>query len=140
MVPIASHSHFAGLLLASMPLLFNVPPAIADGVPNFVGTWSGKTDSIGSVFGLRTRDRTIHITEQTDRRFRGYFDYEAGHKDFFGVIFPDNQSFSWVTTTSKGLVQGRILAPNHIAACYLEPGEEATAGCSDLTREAVKKP
>ena len=139
-MPIVGHSHLARLLLAAVILLLGVPKAFADGVPNFIGTWSGKTDSIGNVYGLRTRDRTVHITEQTDRRFRGYFDYEAGHKEFFGIILPDNLSFSWVTTTSKGFVQGRILGPDHIAACYLEPGEEATAGCSDLTREAEKKP
>lgn len=130
----------AGLLFGIAGLALATLPAHAEDIPNFVGTWSGKTGSIGDKYGLRTRDRTVHITEQTDRRFRGYFDYEAGHKDFFGIIFPDNQSFSWVTTTSKGLVQGRILGPDHIAACYLEPGEEATAGCSDLKREVEKKP
>jgi hypothetical protein len=112
--------------------------ASAADVPNLVGTWSGKTDSIGDKFGLRTRERTVHITEQTDRRFRGYFEYEAGRKDFFGIVFPDNVSFAWVSTTSKGEVHGRILAPDHIAACYIEPGPEATAGCSDLTRSSEK--
>lgn len=102
--------------------------------PSLLGTWSGKTDSIGDIFGLRTRDRTVHITEQTDRRFRGYFTYEAGRKDFFGIIFPDNTSFAWVSPTSKGEVHGRILGPDHIAACYVEAGPDATAGCSDLTR------
>ena len=112
--------------------------AAAADVPNFVGTWSGKTDSIGDKFGMRTRERTVHITEQTDRRFRGYFEYEAGRKDFFGIVFPDNVSFAWVSTTSKGEVHGRILGPDHIAACYIEPGPEATAGCSDLTRTEQK--
>ena len=108
-----------------------VPAADA---PNLVGTWTGKTESIGDEHGLRTRERTVHITEQTDRRFRGYFDYEAGHKDIFGIVFPDNVSFAWVSKASKGQVQGRILGPDHIAACYIEPGPGATAGCSDLTR------
>ena len=136
----AGRSTLVKLFLGLAAFALTSSRAWAEDIPNFVGTWSGKTNSIGNVFGLRTRDRTVHITEQSDRRFRGYFDYEAGHKDFFGIIFPDNQTFSWVTTTSKGIVQGRILAPDHIAACYLEPGEEATAGCSDLTREAVKTP
>ena len=107
-------------------------------VPNLVGTWTGTTDSVSVKFGMRTRERTVHITEQTDRRFRGYFDYEAGRKDFFGIVFPDNTSFAWVSTTSKGDVQGRILAADHIAACYVEAGPEATAGCSDLTRGSPK--
>ena len=102
--------------------------------PSLVGTWTGKTDSIGDVFGLRTRDRTVHITEQTDRRFRGYFEYEAGRKDFFGVVFPDDVTFSWVSTTSKGYVQGRLMGADRMAACYVESGPDATAGCSDLMR------
>lgn len=116
-------------------------PAIAhaDDAPNLVGTWKGKTDSIGDIFGLRTRDRTVHISEQTDRRFRGYFVYEDGRKDFFGIVYPDNTSFAWVSPTSKGTTHGRILGPDHVAACYVEAGPEATAGCSDLTR-TDKKP
>ena len=125
---------FAGLLLG----MTAIPARAEEVVPNLVGTWTGKTDTIGDIHGMRTRDRTVHITEQTDRRFRGYFDYEAGHKDFFGVVYPDNQSFGWVSPTSKGQVHGVILAKDHIAACYLESGADATAGCSDLTRTDAK--
>ncbi|MFA5901065.1 MAG: hypothetical protein WC829_18345 [Hyphomicrobium sp.] len=113
-------------------------PLSASDIPSLVGTWIGKTDSIGDVFGLRTRERTVHITEQTDRRFRGYFVYEAGRKDFFGIVFPDDVSFAWVSPTSKGEVHGRILTAGHIAACYIEAGDQATAGCSDLTRTDTK--
>lgn len=128
----------AGLLWISAIALYGAAGARADEIPNMVGTWSGKTDSVGDAFGLRTRDRVVHVTEQTDRRFRGYFDYEGGHKDIFGIVFPDNVSFAWTSTASKGSVQGRILAPDHIAACYIEAGPEATAGCSDLKRTDAK--
>ena len=104
------------------------------GIPSLVGTWSGKNNTISDKKGLLTRDRTVHITEQTDRRFRGHFVYEAGRKDFFGVIFPDNQSFVWVAQDSKGYNHGRILGPDRISACYVEAWEEATAGCADLAR------
>jgi hypothetical protein len=114
-------------------------PARADTIPSFLGTWTGKTDSIGDVFGLRSRDRTVHITEQTDRRFRGYFEYEAGRKDFVGIIHPDNVTFNWVSNTSKGYTNGRFLDADHISACYVESGAEATAGCSDLKRVVTKK-
>lgn len=81
----------------------------------------------------------MHITEQTDRRFRGYFDYEDGHRDFFGVILPDNTSFAWVSEQSKGQVQGRILDAQNIAACYIESGSaDATAGCAELVRQSDK--
>lgn len=86
--------------------------------------------------GLKSWKKTIHITEQTDRRFRGYFEYSAGRKDFFGVVYPDNQTFTWVASDSKGYNHGKILAPDRIAACYVEPGEEATAGCAELVKVA----
>ena len=128
----------ARIALAAAFLLAASLAATAADAPNLVGTWTGKTDSIGDEHGLRTRERTVHITEQTDRRFRGYFDYEAGHKDIFGIVFPDNVSFAWVSKASKGQVQGRILGPDHIAACYIESGPGATAGCSDLKRTDSK--
>lgn len=108
----------------------------ADPIPNLVGTWSGDNHTISDKKGLKSWKKTITITEQTDRRFRGHFVYSAGRKDFFGVIYPDNQTFTWVASDSKGYNHGKILAPDRIAACYVEPGEEATAGCADLVREA----
>lgn len=127
-----------GFILSVIVCVGSAGNVLAEEIPNMVGTWSGKTDSIGDKFGMRTRDRTVHITEQTDRRFRGYFDYEDGHKDIFGIVFPDNVSFAWVSKISKGTVQGRILGPDHIAACYIESGPDATAGCSDLKRTSAK--
>ena len=134
-------SRLSGLAIATAALGLWSPAggaALAGDIPNLVGTWTGTTSTIGPEKGLRTRDRTVHITEQTDRRFRGYFDYEDGHKDVFGVVFPDNTSFAWVTPTSKGYSHGRILGPDHIASCYVESGEQATAGCSDLVRSDAK--
>lgn len=134
----------AGLLLfAAIPLGLgsaSLPNQArsAEAIPNLVGTWAGDNNTISDKKGLKTWKKTVHITEQTDRRFRGYFVYAAGRKDFFGVIYPDNTSFTWVASDSKGYNHGRILGPDRIAACYVEPGEEATAGCADLTRETAK--
>lgn len=128
-----------GAVLCASAVMSASPVVAADrAVPNLVGTWTGNTDTIGPAKGLRTRARTVHITEQTDRRFKGYFDYEDGHKDVYGIIFHDNASFAWVTPTSKGYSHGRILSADHIASCYVESGEQATAGCSDLTRIEAK--
>ncbi len=113
------------------------PAAVAGDIPNLVASWSGQNHTISDKKGLLTRDRTVHITEQTDRRFRGHFVYAEGRKDFFGVIYPDNTSFTWVASDSKGYNLGRILGPDRISACYVEPGADATAGCADLAR--VKK-
>lgn len=113
-----------------------IGPAHADQpVPSLVGTWSGDNNTISDKKGLRTWKKTIHITEQQDRRFRGHFTYSDGRKDFFGVIYPDNVSFTWVAADSKGYNHGRILGPDRISACYVESGDEATAGCADLSRQ-----
>jgi len=109
-------------------------------IPNLVGTWDGNADTIGDIYGMRSRRRTVHIFEQTDRRFRGYFIYDEGRRDFFGVIYPDNVSFTWVNPKSKGYNHGRILGPDRIGACYVEAGAEATAGCSDLKRVSTQPP
>lgn len=127
-----------GTLLGCV-LLMSSSARAAEEIPSLLGTWSGKVDTISNKKGLKTRERTIHITEQTDRRFRGYFEYEDGRKDFFGVIFPDNVSFGWASENSKGQVHGRILGPAKIASCYIESGsEDATAGCAELTKVPSK--
>ncbi len=108
-------------------------------IPKLIGTWSGENVTVSDSKGYKEWDnKTITITEQKDRRFRGTFTYADGTKNFFGVIYPDNISFTWVSTPSKGFVQGRILDDNTIGACYLEAYEQATAGCATLKRENNK--
>lgn len=117
--------------------VFSSAGAVADEVPipNLVGTWVGENRTVSDKKGYRIwGEKTVIITEQQDRRFRGHFTYEAGTKSFFGVIYPDNVSFTWVAPDSKGYNHGRILGPDRIGACYVESGEEATAGCAELTR------
>ncbi len=108
-----------------------------ENIPKLVGTWKGENKTISDKKGFRTWIKTVVITEQKDRRFRGYFTYSAGTKHFFGVIFPDNISLSWVASDSKGYNHGRILGPDRISACYIESWEEATAGCAELTRQSA---
>ncbi len=109
---------------------------IGKDIPNLIGVWSGKNVTVSDSKGYKEWDKkTIQITEQKDRRFRGTFTYADGTKNFFGVLYPDNISFTWVSTPSKGFVQGRILSDNTIGACYVEAYEQATAGCATLERE-----
>ena len=103
-------------------------------IPNLLGTWSGKNNTVSEKKGYKTRDKTIQITEQKDRRFKGYFTYSGGRVDFFGVIYPDNKSFTWVSPGSRGYNHGRILSKEKIAACFVESGIDATAGCTTLTK------
>jgi len=105
-------------------------------IPNMIGTWSGPNFTVSDEKGYKEWGvKTVTITEQKDRRFRGTFTYPDGTKHFFGVIYPDNKSFTWVSTPSKGFNHGRILGENTIGACYLEAYEAATAGCATLERQ-----
>jgi hypothetical protein len=109
------------------------------GIPNLVGTWVGENRTVSDKKGYQIwGEKTVEITEQQDRRFRGHFTYPAGTKKFFGVIYPDDTSFTWVAADSKGYNHGRILGPDRIAACYVESGEDATAGCAELTRHQAR--
>ncbi|MFW5425912.1 MAG: hypothetical protein ACKE8G_00615 [Methylophagaceae bacterium] len=104
-------------------------------IPNLIGTWSGKNVTVSDSKGYKEWDnKTIEITEQKDRRFRGTLTYADGTKNFFGVIYPDNISFTWVSTNSHGFVHGRILDENTIGPCYVETWEQGTVGCAVLKR------
>ncbi|MBO6551081.1 MAG: hypothetical protein JJ964_15885 [Rhizobiales bacterium] len=103
-------------------------------IPSLLGTWSGKNNTVSEKKGYKTRDKTIQITEQKDRRFKGYFTYSGGRVDFFGVIYPDNKSITWVSPGSRGYNHGRILSKVKIAACFVESGIDATAGCATLKK------
>ncbi len=104
-------------------------------IPNLVGRWSGENVTLSDLKGYKIwGEKVVHITEQKDRRFRGTFTYPDGIKNFSGVIYPDNISFTWVSTNSRGFNHGRILGENKIGACYVEAWEQATVGCATLVR------
>lgn len=103
-------------------------------IPSLLGTWSGKNNTVSEKKGYKTRDKTIQITEQKNRRFKGYFTYSGGRVDFFGVIYPDNKSITWVSPGSRGYNHGRILSKEKISACFVESGIDATAGCATLKK------
>jgi hypothetical protein len=122
-----------------MPALFAASAARAEDaskIPNLVGAWVGENRTVSDKKGYKVwGEKTVEITEQQDRRFRGHFTYPDGTKSFFGVIYPDDTSFTWVSSDSKGYNHGRILGPDLIAACYVESGPDATAGCAELARK-----
>lgn len=126
----------AGVVLIVASSVTGLARAADKDTPNLVGTWVGENRTVSDKKGYQVwGTKTVEITEQQDRRFRGHFTYPAGTKSFFGVIYPDNISFTWVASDSKGYNHGRILGPDRIAACYVESGPDATAGCADLTRK-----
>ena len=83
-------------------------------VPNLKGTWVGKNKTLSDQRGFRTWEKKVEIIEQKDRRFKGTFSYTDGTKDFFGVIHPDNETFTWVAANSRGYNIGKILEKKEI--------------------------
>ena len=108
---------------------------IADTIPDLIGEWNGKNNTYSELKGLKTWEKTINITQQNDRRFKGNFTYSDGTKNFYGIIHPDNITITWVASNSRGYNLGKILEKNKISACYVESGIDATVGCSELTRK-----
>lgn len=128
-------SALSAFLLLALGALW-APVAAEEAIPDLVGTWVGENRTVSDKKGYQVwGKKKIQITEQRDRRFRGHFSYPEGTKRFFGVIYPDNISFTWVASDSKGYNQGRILGVDRISACYFESGEDATAGCAELLRQ-----
>lgn len=125
--------------LAILAMAVAVPQAMAaDAIPNLIGTWVGPNRTVNNAKGfVDWGTKTVHITEQQDRRFKGHFTYPAGTKLFYGVIYPDNKSFTWVSADSKGYNHGRILDGDKIGACYVEAGPDGLAGCAEMARTST---
>lgn len=104
-------------------------------IPDLVGEWLGINETISESKGLKTWEKKVVITDQTDRRFKGSFTYTDGSKTFYGVIHPDNKTFTWVAPNSRGYNFGKIMSAKKISACYIEPGIDSTAGCAILKKD-----
>lgn len=122
------------LILFSIIFIFNSSFANTS-VPDLKGEWNGINKTISESKGMKTWEKRVIILEQTDRRFVGSFTYTDGTKKFYGVIHPDNVTFTWVSSNSRGYNFGKILEKDRISACYVEPGIDSTAGCADLERK-----
>ena len=121
--------------LITLSILFVIGNKIfASEVPNLIGTWKGENNTISDLKGLKSWEKKINITEQTDRRFRGNFTYTGGTKNFFGMIHPDNETITWVASNSRGYNLGKLLETNKLSSCYVESAIDATVGCATLKR------
>ncbi len=127
--------NFNKILIVILFLFLSDRSTSSEVIPNLKGTWVGKNNTVSNQRGFRTWEKKVEILEQKDRRFKGTFSYTDGTKNFFGVIHPDNATFTWVAPDSRGYNIGKILDNNRISACYVESGIDATAGCADLTRK-----
>ena len=123
------------IFLAYLLLLIPLSASSEETIPNLKGKWLGINKTISESKGLKTWEKKVEIIEQTDRRFKGSFTYTDGSKNFYGVIHPDNVTFTWIAPNSRGYNFGKILSPNMISACYVEPGIDSTAGCATLKKD-----
>lgn len=110
------------------------PILAGESIPQLIGKWQGENKTYSEAKGYQSWTKTIEITEQRERIFKGNFTYFGGTKAFFGVIYPDN-SLTWVSKPAKGYVQGKIQSPSQMTACYVETGENATVGCVELHKQ-----
>ncbi len=127
-------------LTVLLALLLKVNIGLADSntdqIPNLLGTWSGENKTYSDKKGYAQWKKTIQITAQNGRLFQGQFSYAEATKQFFGVIYPDNISFTWVAVDSQGYNHGRIHSGDKISACYTEAGADATVGGVELIRKS----
>lgn len=105
------------------------------GVVDLTGTWKGYSDQITKKDGYVERENTITITDQKGRRFKGTVTHAGGTEEFIGIIRAHHGKFYWVDVDDDGIVFGRVVGPDVIETCYLDPGEDAVAGCSTLVRQ-----
>ena len=74
-------------LIITITILIEMTQNIsAENIPNLIGMWTGENDTYSELKGLKTWEKNVEITEQTDRRFKGHFTYSDGTKNFYGII------------------------------------------------------
>ncbi len=103
--------------------------------PDLRGLWKGQNDTVSVKEGYRHRDKSINITDQEGRRFKGTVDYSDGTNSFVGVIRGDNKTLIWADIGEDGHVFGTLLNPGVMEACYVNTGAAAVAGCAILIQQ-----
>lgn len=103
--------------------------------PDLRGVWKGQNDTVSVEEGYRHREKSINITDQNGRRFKGTVDYSDGTNSFVGVLRGDDKSFVWVDIKEDGHVFGTLLGPGVMEACYVNTGSAAVAGCAILIQQ-----
>lgn len=123
-------------LLAFAALCF-VAPALAQGGPFMVGTWTGRTEGVGTKDGWSNGNITWVITEQRGPALKGHVFYSEqgsqGRSEFVGAIAMDGRTVT--TADEDGFTTGFLIDPNTLEQCYIEAGEDAKVTCMRLTRQ-----
>ena len=109
--------------------------AKAHDVPDLTGAWIGHSVQVSAKHGYVERENTINITDQNGRRFQGTVTHAGGTEKFIGIIGSKYRKFYWVDVEDDGIVFGKILRRDVLETCYLDPGQDAVAGCSTLVRQ-----
>jgi hypothetical protein len=120
---------FGALALAGFPVTASAE------APDLRGVWKGQNNTVSVQEGYRHREKSINITDQKGRRFKGTVDYGDGINSFVGVLRGDSKSFIWVDIKNDGHVYGALLSPGVMEACYANTGSAAVAGCAILMQQ-----
>jgi len=129
-------------------LLVVIPaPALAEGLPDMLGVWSGTTRSVvggpGGHFGeddivqrFAEIELTIEWTEQDDDRLIGTITSANGPEEpKFAVLSNDGQTL--VTVDSDGASVGRLIDADHFELCYMQSSfgdQQMVASCVEFAR------
>jgi hypothetical protein len=119
--------------IAALILIAAAVPALADDVPQLVGTWKGAYEGASVEHGFLAGDYTLVIAEQKGRAFRGEITYTEGgsasSEKVAGAIDGDRIVFAG----DDGVNISRF-ADGAIHHCWAA-GEQGMAVCADLRRQ-----
>jgi hypothetical protein len=122
--------------LFALAALCFAAPAMAQGGPSMVGTWTGRAEGVGTKDGWYSGDVTFVITEQRGSAFKGHVLYpeqsSGARNEFVGAVAMDGRTVT--TADEDGFTTGFLIDPNTYEHCYLEAGADAKVACLRLTR------
>lgn len=108
-------------------------PALADDVPQIVGTWTGTYEGASVDDGFLAGDYTLEIAEQKGRAFRGEITYSEGDASSSAAIAGAIDGDRIIFAGDDGVNIARY-ADGVIHQCWAA-GEQGMAVCADLRRQ-----
>lgn len=145
--PAIMNPSILGAALCALGLAAGSAPAWSqDGVPDLIGTWSGKATG-GVVAGNlghqepgnepRFKDTSVTWTITIDRQegpgLIGSWASPNRKEELIGVIRPDNKTVLFVDPDT--FFSGFLRSENEMEACLQENGESMVATCYVFTRQ-----
>lgn len=101
-------------------------PALAQDVPNIIGTWTGPSDGLSQKDGWITGPVTLVVSEQRGRSFRAKVTIPAAKggsqtEAVVGTFTPDGRT---IYLAADDGIHIAVLQGTTLDACYMEPGDD----------------